>query len=449
MKRSIVFFLLCKLSVLVAQTSTNSNGSGNFNNTATWTSPANLTGTANILDGQTVTIPANTNQVYSNKITFSGTGKLVLAGSTSKWVPATNLNGNPLAESFSFQTNWFANTVWVNEGFAAAHYTPWLDSYQGWSAGSANNGTDYLQYDLKSPRWVQGIVTQGRANSAQWVTSAKIDVSTDNINWTTAASNLILNTDSNTKKYSNFSNVMYGRYVRVTPIGVYGHASMRMGVLLRDDNLKSCNEIKTNFPNATDGVYVIDPDGTAGATAATACYCDMTTDGGGWTLVLNYLHLGGTNPVLVEKSTALPLLGSTNLGVDEQGHATNWGHAIPAYLTKFPFTELRFYGKTSASHGRVIHFKTANANTLSYFKTGTGNMVGVSTSFTPLNGHSAYLPASTAQYIVDQGNIAMTNFPMYLVGTYHWGIRGSGARWEVDDFPNNFANSTYHQIWIR
>ena len=57
----------------------------------------------------------------------------------------------------------------------------------------------------------------------------------------------------------------------------------------------------------------------------------MTTDGGGWTLVLNYLHLGGTNPVLTEKSIALPLLGSTNLGVDEQGHATNWGHAIPSY----------------------------------------------------------------------------------------------------------------------
>lgn len=448
MKKIWVLFLLCKLTLLVGQSSTNSTGSGNFNNTATWTSPANLTGTANILDGQTITIPANTNPVYSGKITFAGSGKLVLAGSTSKWVSATSMNANPPAESFSFQTNWYANTVWVNEGFGAAHYTPWLDSSQGWSAGSANNGTDYLQYDLKSPRWVQGIVTQGRANMAQWITSAKVEVSTDNSNWSTASSNLTLNTDQTTKKYANFPNVMYGRYVRVTPVGVNGHASMRMGVLLRDDNFKSCNEIKTNFPNASDGVYVIDPDGNAGATAATTCYCDMTTDGGGWTLVLNYLHLGGTNPVLVEKSTALPLLGSTSLGVDEQSNATTWGHAIPSYLIKFPFTELRFYAKTSL-HTRVIHFRTADANTLSYFKTGTGSMSGVATSSTTLVGHTAYLPASTANYITDQGNSAMTNFPFWLSGTYHWGIRGGGSRWEVDDFPNSSAYNTYHQIWIR
>jgi hypothetical protein len=78
-------------------------------------------------------------------------------------------------------------------------------------------------------------------------------------------------------------------------------------------------------------------------------------------------------------------------------------------------------------------------------------MTGISTTgnYTLLTGHSAYLPASAANYFSDQYNAAMTEFPFWLSGTYHWGIRGSGLRWEVDDFVNTYAYSTFHQIWIR
>lgn len=211
--------------------------------------------------------------------------------------------------------------------------------------------------------------------------------------------------------------------------------------------VKSCKEILQYYPLAETGIYTIDPDG-AGALPSTSCYCDMTTDGGGWTLVLNYLHTGGTNPALKTLTNSLPLLGSTSLGVNESSSTTTWGHVTSSYLNAFTFSELRFYGATSG-HSRIIHFKTSHSNTINYFKTGTGSMSGINTSFTALSGHTSYLPNSTANYYSNEGNLAMTNFPFWLANTYHWGIQGGGARWEVDDFPGDSRNNTHHQIWIR
>lgn len=47
---------------------------------------------------------------------------------------------------------------------------------------------------------------------------------------------------------------------------------------------RSCLEIKQARPGAPSGNYTVDPDGTGTTFAAASYYCDMVSDGGGWTL---------------------------------------------------------------------------------------------------------------------------------------------------------------------
>ena len=46
----------------------------------------------------------------------------------------------------------------------------------------------------------------------------------------------------------------------------------------------TCSAVLSSDPSATDGVYTIDPDGTGGNDPFDV-FCDMSTDGGGWTII--------------------------------------------------------------------------------------------------------------------------------------------------------------------
>lgn len=208
---------------------------------------------------------------------------------------------------------------------------------------------------------------------------------------------------------------------------------------------KNCKEILGHDPSAVSGVYTIDPDG-AGPVPSMQCQCDMETDGGGWTLVLNYNHLAGTNPALNVFTDELPVQGAVTLGTDESG-TQYWGHAGNATLSALVFDELRFYGITS-NHARVMHFKTQHTGTIDYFRSGTGSTSGISSAFTPLPDHTAFLPGAINNTNSNAGNLAMTEYPLWTGNSYHWFLSPGFGRWEMDDY--NFSlPSTLHQIWTR
>lgn len=139
--------------------------------------------------------------------------------------PSTNTN----------PTYWSVSSSWVNDGFNGGasypHYSPWLNSYQGWSAG-ANDTNQFVILNYDEPVTMKGIVTQGRSNGAQWVSSAHIDVSLNGTTWTRVVSNATLNSNYTEDARVLFPTSVLAKYIRVSPVTWSGHITMRLGVIV-------------------------------------------------------------------------------------------------------------------------------------------------------------------------------------------------------------------------
>ncbi|XP_041477638.1 uncharacterized protein LOC121425593 [Lytechinus variegatus] len=105
-----------------------------------------------------------------------------------------------------------------------------------WSART-NDVDQWLQVDLNSFYMITGVITQGRQDTNQWVTTFNVSSSGDGTTWT-----YILdcdgepktfdgNVDRYTKVTTEFNRPVIGRFLRIHPTSWNNHISMRLEVL--------------------------------------------------------------------------------------------------------------------------------------------------------------------------------------------------------------------------
>ena len=146
----------------------------------------------------------------------------------------------------------------------------------------------------------------------------------------------------------------------------------------------SAYQIKQDFPSSTDGFYWIKNPNINGG-APFKIYADMTTDGGGWTLIMkNSSYLGWTYANSIERNTSIPF--TTNADVISTA-TTNysiigWADYIKRSASGFQYMidagSRRSHGGIWTANSTYSFVSTSNTQTNLTLNTkfGTWNYVG-------------------------------------------------------------------------
>jgi len=149
------------------------------------------------------------------------------------------------------------------------------------------------------------------------------------------------------------------------------------------DAIVTCAHLKGADPDAASGVYWIKPNSGISAFQA---YCDMSHDGGGWTLLLHSWY-SGTKPALPEMEQSFANFETKGLKTpqDFTGPTGNNFYMLPLLQMQSLADgtgQLRFQGDTKASAAVLNNFQLSTG----VYKFGGSNLASAATAMCNYNG---------------------------------------------------------------
>ena len=153
--------------------------------------------------------------------------------------------------------------------------------------------------------------------------------------------------------------------------------------------VRSCKDVQARSPASVSGLYSIYPDGTT--LSQTTAYCDMTTDGGGWTKVLGHKITNNTG----RAAPATSVSDGLRLAAIDSGMVSDAN--LSTLRDQIKFSEIRFLC-SKPSRGRTLHLKTSNLGVLDWLTRRSNVQPASVGSFTKLGDDTSVLTGDPLSY---------------------------------------------------